>query len=286
MTTKSGLLLRGASALLALAAAITPLTHASAVNYSGGMDTDNIAPGNTTYPPGWLGIQYSGTAPSAFVGSLTGPEPTSNNTAGPGLFSVTELTNLNSAGTTGIGSLSSGETTFALVKEYFNTTPGSAYDTINYDYVANLFEQGPDPSLTSTDSFRLQYRISSSQLTLLTDLGGNVAVGGGNGWTDLSGTTFNGANEANSANFVQGSAGLSTLWTQGTYLYLRWYDVTNSAPGNTNTIGMALNQVRLEATPTVTGVPEPSTMIAGGLLLGCVAFRSLRRKSDDVMAAA
>jgi len=288
MTTKSGLLLRGSCALLALAAIITPFTDVSAVNYNGGADFDNIAPAGTAYPAGWFGIQYTAGSPS-LVPSLTGTVPSGTGTTTGGIYNVTGLTDLgDGGGTTGLGTLTAtdGTTTFALVKEYFNNVAGSSYTNITSSYVAELFRLGSVTTPGNTDMLSLQYRISNTQLTLASDLGASPGAVG-SGWSTVYSTSsFSGDNSVATVHVEPDGTGLTTPWTTGTYLYLRWYDATGDGSAGTDIIGMALNRVTLTATPAPEGVPEPSTWIAAGLLLGCVAFRSLRRKSDDVMAAA
>jgi len=293
MTKNNGLLVRGSAALVALTAVFAPLSlHAAAMNYSGGIDIDNIDPAGTGFPPGWFGIQYTGGTASAVTSltTTTAPDVTGSTATVGGLYNVTFQDTHN-----GLGSLTDATNTFALVKEYVNVVPGSHYTSLGLSFIAEEFRL-PNPSTPSSvqDSLVLQYLISSTPLNPLNPadlllLSQDVDTPAGILWSPVFSTsTFQGDSSIGNGNFRNdGVPVLSSTWDTGEYLYLRWYDTrAGDAPGTTTILGQALTLQTLFATPIPEGVPEPSTWIAAGLLLGCVAFRSLKRKSVDAAVAA
>ena len=242
----------------------------SGVTYT--QNFDSMGSTGTTTPSGWtVGTQSNATTTPLLTGSVS-----ANTTVvvGTGSSNAGGNYNFGVAGTNpvterALGSLASGSLERETFATFINNT-GSAILSLTISYDGEQWRAG---TAGNVNTLTLQY---SADGTTWTNLGATF------NFIAPNLTSANAALDGNAAtNRIAGLGGIfipaSNIAANATF-YLRWVDVDDAGSDP----ALAVDNFNLSATP----VPEPTTWLAGALLVGAVGWHQRRRLQGLWCAAA
>jgi hypothetical protein len=226
------------------------LSAASATGHWTGT-TQNTVPGTS----GWVGVRLAGTGSAM------------NYSVNDGTSNAGAIYSYGASGSTerALGTIASGTNIGAIGVEIVNGN-AEAIDQVTIQYLGEFWR-----SSTSTQNvLTFGYSVGPSGLTNFLSSGGNTAVAA----LDLLGPAPVGANGALNGNAAPNRAAFNAIIDvdipSGQSLYLRWQDTNDIG----NDAGLAIDDFSLSANLVV---PEPSSIVLGGLGLTGLALASRRR---------
>lgn len=235
------------------------------VNYTGGTYTQDF---NTLSagPPSNTAITWTDNSTLlGWYGFSTGAELTAYR-AGTGSSNAGAVYSFGEAeGNTerALGSVSSGTPTTIRYAARFTNSSASAFDLFSLQYIGEQWRNGGN---TTPQSLTFEYSTDATSISTGT-------------WTAVSGLDFTSpiatataaalnGNLAENRVAISQNVSLSSNWTAGTDLWIRWTDLNDAG----NDHGLAIDNLSFTARP----VPEPATLAALGL--GAMALIRRKRK--------